>query len=388
MLYTGLISVKRGQLLVNKLHISLTRRTAIPLLSRGVLVSITGIMAVTAVLFAVPVTAEATTKPSSASRCQEVTIPATIATGPVNIHGQFCKPMFGKPTTVQLLVHGATYNHSYWDFPGFNGKYSYVRTANAAGYATLAIDRLGTGKSTRPNSQAVTYDAQIGSLHQVVQALRNGTVAGQAFKKVEMIAHSFGSAYAIGEAATYQDVDAIILTGNGHQVSTLTQQQSSTFFQPANNEARFAGLDAGYLTTKPGLRGEGGFLYDTTRTDPAVIAADEATKDVISTAEFATRPPNLGTLSQKIIVPVLIADGQQDTHYCGAGANDCTSTQTFYAAEAPYYNTCMAVLFVQSGHDINLHKTAPSSFLKLIGWSYATLSPYAHAAQCRVSGPL
>lgn len=324
---------------------------------------------------------------SSHARCQSVTIPATIAAGKVSIYGQFCQPRTSKPNTVQLLVHGATYNHTYWDFPGFNGKYSYVKAANAAGYATLAIDRLGTGKSSRPASQHVTYDAQIASIHQVVQALRTN-VAGTKFKKVEMIGHSFGSAYAIGEVAQYQDVDAVILTGNGHQVSKLTQEQSTTFFHAANNELRFRQLDAGYVTTKPGLRGEGGFLYDTSKTDPAVITVDEATKDVISTAEFATRPPNLGVLSAKIKVPVLIADGQQDTHYCGEGANDCTSTQTFYDAEAPYYKTCLAVLFVQAGHDINLHTTAPSTFRKLIGWSYATLPPHAHQARCGLSGAL
>lgn len=325
--------------------------------------------------------------PNFSSKCQDVTIPATTDSGAVSIYGQFCQPRVGKPTTVQLLVHGATYNHTYWDFPGFNGNYSYVKAANAAGYATLAIDRLGTGKSTRPVSQNVTFNAQISTLHQVVQALRT-SVAGSKFKKVEMIGHSFGSAYTIGEVATYQDVDAVILTGNGHQVSKLTQEQSTTYFHPANTEARFSSLDAGYVTTIPGLRGQGGFLYDMSKTDPAVVAVDEATKDVISTAEFATRPPNLGVLSTKIKVPVLIATGQQDTHYCGEGANDCTSSQTYYNAEAPYYTTCMAVLFVQSGHDINLHTTAPSSFKKLMGWSHATLSPHAHKAKCSLSGAL
>jgi pimeloyl-ACP methyl ester carboxylesterase len=323
--------------------------------------------------------------PHSTSKCRDVTIPATISSGPVSIYGKFCTPKVGNPSTVQLLVHGATYNHLYWDFPGFDGKYSYTKAANAAGYATLAIDRLGTGESTRPASSDVTYDAQISVLHQVVQALRTN-IDGDKFKKVMMLGHSFGSAYTIGEVATYQDVDAVILTGNGHQVSKLTQEQSVSFFHPANTEPRFSGLDPGYVTTIPGVRDDGGFLYDMSRADPAVVAVDEATKDVISSAEFATRPPNLGTLSTKIKVPVLIATGQQDTHYCGEGANDCTSSETFYAAEAPYYNTCMAVLFLKSGHDINLHTTAESSFAKLIGWSHMTLSPHASKARCSVTG--
>ena len=38
---------------------------------------------------------------------------------------------------MQLVVHGATYNHLYWNFPYGGGYYSYVEAATAAGYAAL-----------------------------------------------------------------------------------------------------------------------------------------------------------------------------------------------------------------------------------------------------------
>ena len=339
-------------------------------------------------LFGAAVPAQATSSHHPAKpRCQDVHIPATIASGAVTMYGKFCMPLIGKPKTVQLLVHGATYNHRYWDFPGFDGKYSYTAVANMAGYATLAIDRLGTGDSTRPPSAQVTYDAQISTINQVVQALRKG-IGGHKFQNVMLIGHSFGSAYSIGVAATYKSVDAVILTGNGHQVSKLTQQQSVDFFHPANSEVRFSQLDAGYLTTIPGTRDDGGFLYDMSKADPKVVEQDEATKDVISTAEFSTRPANLGTLSKDIKVPVLIFDGQQDTHYCGEGANDCSSTAAFYDAEKPFYTTCLAMSFVQSGHDIGLHTNAQSSYWKLVGLSYVMLAPHANRASCSLQGAL
>ncbi len=321
-------------------------------------------------------------------QCQDVTIPATIDSGQVSIYGQYCRSLFGRPTTVQLLVHGATYTHTYWNFPGFDGKYSYVDVASRAGYATLAIDRLGTGQSSHPASQDVTYQAEISTLHQVVQALRNGGVAHTAYPHVEYIGHSFGAAYGVGEVATYHDVDALMLTGYGHATSTLTRSQSSTFFYAANTEARFSALDPGYLTTKAGLRGEGGLFYDTALANPLVIAADEASKDTVTTAEFATRPANLGALTPNITVPVLIIDGQEDTHYCSSGANDCTTSQTFLNDEAPFFNTCLATELVQSGHDINLHVTAQASYRDFIRWSYATLSPYATHAHCTLQGAL
>ena len=37
---------------------------------------------------------------------------------------------------MQLLVHGASYNHLYWNFPYGNGYYSYVDAATAAGACT------------------------------------------------------------------------------------------------------------------------------------------------------------------------------------------------------------------------------------------------------------
>lgn len=50
---------------------------------------------------------------------------------------------------IQFLQHGIGFDRSYWDFAlnTIDGtspnNASYVQVANAAGYATLAIDRLG-----------------------------------------------------------------------------------------------------------------------------------------------------------------------------------------------------------------------------------------------------
>lgn len=57
---------------------------------------------------------------------------------------------------MQLLVHGATYNHLYWDFPHGPGYYSYVDAATAAGYATfVTVPELGDATSilSEPSAQ-------------------------------------------------------------------------------------------------------------------------------------------------------------------------------------------------------------------------------------------
>lgn len=320
--------------------------------------------------------------------CRNVSIPVTASSGAATIFGEFCQPNGRDASTVQLLVHGATYTHTYWDFPGFDGKYSYVHAANRAGYATLAIDRYGTGSSTRPTlPQDVTYQNEIATLHQVVQALRSGQASLPRFDRVELIAHSFGSAYSVGEVSTYQDVDAVVLTGFGHKTSASVNAQSKNDFYPANNLPQFKTLDAGYLTTKPGARSDEGLFYHLPLADPAVIAADDASKDTLATTELATRPSNLGTLTPAIHVPVLIADGQFDTHYCTPDVDNCTSSQTLYNDESVNFNTCLAVAVLQSGHDLNLHVTAKQTFRTLLWWSRQTIPPTGDT-ECAVNGPI
>jgi pimeloyl-ACP methyl ester carboxylesterase len=130
--------------------------------------------------------------------CKEVTIPVGLQPGqPVIYHiwAEFCLPPGRTPTTVQLLVHGGTYNHDYWDFGVIDGiDYSYVNAALAAGYAVLDIDRLGDGQSSHPPSTDLTFTNTIYTLHEVIQALRSGAV-GISFPRVMYVGHSFGSAY-------------------------------------------------------------------------------------------------------------------------------------------------------------------------------------------------
>jgi hypothetical protein len=87
-----------------------------------------------------------------ARTCSAYTLPVHIADpGPADqtMWGQLCYPGTARPKTVQLLVHGAFYNHPYWDFPVGNGYYSYVDAALAAGYATFNVDRVGAGQSSK-----------------------------------------------------------------------------------------------------------------------------------------------------------------------------------------------------------------------------------------------
>jgi hypothetical protein len=61
--------------------------------------------------------------------------------------------------TVQLLIHGATYNQSYWDFGTIDGvSCSYARDIAAAGYPTFAIDEIG-GRPELASAEPGRHDA-------------------------------------------------------------------------------------------------------------------------------------------------------------------------------------------------------------------------------------
>src|SRR5581483_9851929 len=82
----------------------------------------------------------------SPSTCEAVSLPVTLAPGQAakyQISGTLCgvDPAAANQT-IELLVPGLTYTREYWQFPYDPSRYSYVRYANAAGLATLAIDRI------------------------------------------------------------------------------------------------------------------------------------------------------------------------------------------------------------------------------------------------------
>ena len=131
------------------------------------------------------------------AHCESFMVPVTVESVPdAKIYGELCVPALGPPpTTVQLLVHGTTYNHNYWDWPEDPETHSHVRAALQAGYATFNVDRLGVGQSTKPASQLVTLAATVDTLHQVVTKLRSGAIGNHKFTRVVYFGSSLSTAY-------------------------------------------------------------------------------------------------------------------------------------------------------------------------------------------------
>jgi alpha-beta hydrolase superfamily lysophospholipase len=316
---------------------------------------------------AVPADADASRPAVGSTTCSTHALSVRIAEeGPATetVWGRLCVPRHHRPSTVQLLVHGATYNHLYWDFPVGDGYYSYVRAAAAAGYATFNIDRIGAGHSSHPPSAQLDAAAGAVALHDAITALRSGAVGGHAFAHVVYVGHSFGSFSALYEIPTYHDVDAAILTGMLHGFNP----DAGNPLHPAAQDPAFAhsGLDHGYFTTLPGTRG-GQYYYPATA-DPRVIATDEQNKDVTTLNPL----PPIRTPDQ-ITVPVLLIVGAKDHLFCeGVTLYDCGNPDTVRTFEARYFlpqADLTVQLIPETGHDLALSTTAPLTDATMLQWS-------------------
>jgi pimeloyl-ACP methyl ester carboxylesterase len=353
----------------------------------GQLTRLLGLSLIVAVFLA-PATGTALAAGSGAPTCRDYLIPVAVEDGGLpqaTIFGQLCYAGPRLPRTVQILVHGITTNHLYWDFPLDNAYYSYVRAVTAAGYATFNVDRLGAGASTRPPSVAVNIGSGTVALHSVIQQLRTGAAVGHAFSQVLWVGHSYGAMLGWTEVSRYHDVDGVIVTGALHNVSpSFVQNALATASMPANLDPHFAGLglDDGYLTTIPGTRGN--LLYFAPTTDPRVVAVDDANKDTVTLAELATglplvqAPPPDTAPSRLIDVPVLDVIGQRDADFCAADADDCSSLDSVQHVEAPYYSPeaqLRIVLVPATGHVLNLHRTAPLWYAVALAWTLQRFPP-------------
>ena len=309
--------------------------------------------------------------------CRALQVPVSLAQVPgASLYGELCVPATGTPSIVQLLVHGATYNRYYSDWPYRPDFYSYVRQMVGAGYATLNIERLGYGRSTHPLSTLVTLPNETEALRQVVDKLRSGEIGGRPFSRVIWVGHSLGTLYGWLEASVSQNVDAFVLTGLLHSVKPSWLALAGQSAYPAVLDASFAmsGLDTGYLTFKPGTRAP--LFYWTPTAEPDVIALDERLKDTVSGTEFGAAvplfnsPPPQTAPSQAIKVPTLLVLGQHDRVMCDEDGLICNQ-QNVANAERPYYSPTarlQVLIAPNTGHDLQLHETAPATGERILSW--------------------
>jgi pimeloyl-ACP methyl ester carboxylesterase len=246
---------------------------------------------------------------------------------------------------------------------------------NQAGYATLAIDELGVGESSHPPSALVTQNSDALALHEVIAAARSNAL-GERFAKIVVVGHSFGSLTSVLDAASYHDVDGVILSGFSTSLGPLAFAGILTLARPALFDPVTAPQvppgDLGYLSV-PGARAK--YFYNPSDADPNVVAADEAGRSPVTAGVGATVPEYLLATSG-VEVPVLIADGQDDAAFCEQGGGgslvNCSDPTALKSSETPYFSPAAELqtfVLPGAGHDVDLSLNAAQWFAAALGWS-------------------
>lgn len=318
--------------------------------------------------------------------CRDVTVPVALTgdVAPYNVAGLLCGAPSKAQPSIQVLLGGATEaGLTYWDFPGrsfyrsdpgrwnrYRDRYSYARYLAERGYASLTIDRIGTGDSSHPPAAEVTIQSNAEALHQVVQALRAGSMTRSAPKIVITVGRSLAGPIVAREAAEYGDVDGVIVQSFLFSNQQPKFAEFATTLEPAQLEPRLAARPVGYLTTRPSTRSA---YFLTGTTDPVVVAHEEATRDTLTSGEIATFPPSFApgvSVSGQVTVPVASLMGDHDVLFCSSpGCPEAAGEQ----ASWPNARSFTSMVLPGFSHDMNLELSATDEvFPALLGWVRAT----------------
>ena len=293
-------------------------------------------------------------------RAEDVIFDVTLSDGEVyKIAGTYYHRGTSHNRTLQVAVHGATYDRGYWDGPIINGEdYSYAEYMVENGFSVLAIDQLGAGESSTPFGWSLNLAETASGLHQVLDALRDDdNPLGGAFDDIALVGHSNGSLTAIYEESVYGSADALVVTGWGHT------------YAPLGVDPDFINslLAAPYLA--PSALPEpfrAALFYYAPQADPDVISYDAANlATTMSAGQFydllvALSYPTIDGVAG-VTGPVYVQMGEFDPIAPGANA----------ALEPGYWTSADSVtvdVLQDMGHDFNLHRNHLDSWAGIADW--------------------
>lgn len=302
------------------------------------------LFAFAALLFSFAVAASAD-EPGESIKVERLSFPVTLSDGSAaEVVGRLYYKGSYHNRTLLLALHGATYNHKYWDVPNINGhEYSFARYMAGRKYAVLAIDQLGAGESSKPVDGDLLTLHQTGSaIHQVITHLRAGSAGvGHAFERVVTVGHSLGAINAIYAQGAYHDADAVVSTGMGHVPHELPVPAEVIGEMLQHEYARAPGeARAPLFFYAPGADSDV-IAYDRD------VLADQLPRGQLVTGILAGFDPN-ATLVGSVTGPVLVQLGEFDALYPASYAD---GEAAFFAGASGV--TVQALPGV--GHNFNMH---------------------------------
>lgn len=188
-------------------------------------------------------------------------------------------------------VRKAYFANSYWDLEVSRENNSYVNAAIAQGYSTFFYDRLGNGKSSKPDPntivQSYTELAILAELTKLVRGNKLNLSVGTPTKVIH-VGHSYGSVLSNYIASTYPELsDGVILTGFSHNLEYEVAALVTWGFQIARIQSprKFGDFVSQYFTWASKWSGQLFFFK-----------YPYFTSEILDYAESNKQPVGLGTL--------------------------------------------------------------------------------------------
>ncbi|MDB5971442.1 MAG: hypothetical protein JWQ90_3892 [Hydrocarboniphaga sp.] len=208
----------------------------------------------------------------------------------------------GLVTELLVALHGAGYDRRYYDIDSEG--YSFAEYFTARGYHVLAIDHLGMGRSTQPESEPlVTRTAVADANHRMVRHAQAQLSAGGAPVRVTCMAHSMGGMLGIVQQARHHSFERLAIAGWSN-IGVRIDDGGIT-------QARVAAA-RGYLPAPRRLMHDLFYLPDVPE---AMIALDAccASLTPAGLGRDAMTPDAVAADAAQIRCPVLVLFGEVDT---------------------------------------------------------------------------
>ncbi|KAK7210060.1 hypothetical protein V2G26_017238 [Clonostachys chloroleuca] len=298
------------------------------------------------------------------------------------INAQLCVPSDKGPKAdiLQIATPGLGFDKRYFDAEIQPDEYSYVSAALKKGYSILTYDRLGTGKSQKPDAYEIvqipteieilaslTKIARSGKLIRSSKVLSTGsrtTVSDFVPSKVVQIGYSFGSFLIQNVLARYPDLgDGAVLTALypntipfDKMIDVLHYDHE---FPKENDPTRFSEYGSGYfvLSNEADLQK---LFFQKRSLDPALLTYTEKIKQPETLGEYASEGLSSYLVADNFRGPVQFFIGEFDNFVCRGdcrGIYDQTEADRIFPhSNATYY------LQPNTGHAPGLSKNASAGY--------------------------
>lgn len=309
--------------------------------------------------------------------------------GTYDISMQLCMPPNGsKKDHLHVATHGVAFDKRYWDSKVDPSQYSYVENAMNAGYSVLTYDRLGTGKSEKPDAYTVvSATLELEMLREISEMARNGDLmkkisstaidTEQSFNKIIHVGHSFGSILTSALLATYPAVsDGAVITGYviNKYIDDLKLASFGGEYAPDCDPKLFGDFSSGYFVQNSMATLQSGFFSTFANATagvggfaPELLAYAFSIRQPSAVSDWTT-PGLLDTApALQFDGPVQFFLAEFDYVVCGG---DCRGAYDESLIKQIYPKATDVDFYIQegTGHGLTMHKGANKGYQVIYDW--------------------